>query len=220
MKRIGVTQRVTTALYGQPHDCLDQAWADLFVVLNAALAPLPNLEAAPEKIAAYLGAAQLDGFILSGGNDIAGLADEARGSQVSLRRDDFERAVIAYARARNVPLLGVCRGMQFLNMDLGGKLTPVEGHAGVRHRIKKTGETLPAYLDAAPDEIEVNSYHSYAIAAEGLAPDLIAAATDSDGHVEAFFHPAEPLAGIMWHPERETSATETDKRLMTAFLGL
>jgi putative glutamine amidotransferase len=220
MKRIGVTQRVTTALYGQPHDCLDQAWADLFAALGAEFLPLPNLDTAPEKIEHYLSAAKLDGFILSGGNDIAGVAEGAKGSQISLRRDPFERHVIAYARANALPLLGVCRGMQFLNIELGGALAQIEGHANTRHKVKKLPGETPALFGDLPTECEVNSYHNFAIPPDGLAPGLTAVAADEAGFIEACFHPAEPIAAIMWHPEREPTLRGNDRTLMSRLFRL
>ena len=69
-------------------------------------------------------------------------------------------------------------------------------------------------FQALPDEIDVNSYHTYAIAPEGLARELRIAAQDLAGNVEAFFHPIEPMAAIMWHPEREAAVRDFDRRLM------
>ncbi|MCW5724829.1 MAG: gamma-glutamyl-gamma-aminobutyrate hydrolase family protein [Maricaulaceae bacterium] len=217
MKRIGVTQRVSTQFHGQPHDCLDQAWADLLGAIGYEIAPLPNLAADGAAIGAYLNGQGLDALILSGGNDIAGLGDPA-GSQASPRRDTFERAAISWARGRRLPLLGVCRGMQFLNVVLGGSLVRVEGHAGTRHELTRAPGPQPAYFGALPDRFEANSFHNFAVAAKGLAPGLKAAAIDEDGLVEAFFHPDEPLAAIMWHPERERPTSAADRAVLMAIV--
>jgi gamma-glutamyl-gamma-aminobutyrate hydrolase PuuD len=218
LKRIGVTQRVSTQFHGQPHDCLDQAWADLLNELDYDINLLPNLAVDAEEISAYLDRQNFDALILSGGNDIAGLG-ETTGSQTSLRRDAFERAAVNWARGRRIPLLGVCRGLQFLNLVLGGSLGRIEGHAGTRHVLTRVPGALPTYFDALPTRFDVNSFHNFMIEPHGLAPELLPAATDSAGNVEAYFHPIEPMAAIMWHPEREGRDNQVDRAILRAFLG-
>jgi putative glutamine amidotransferase len=70
--------------------------------------------------------------------------------------------------------------------------------------------------------LHTNSYHNFCITAETLAPALRAFAICPDGTIEGAYHPALPIAGIMWHPERAqpdgmTARYNTD--LITAFLG-
>ncbi len=217
MKRIGVTQRVSDGFHGQPHDCLDQAWADLAEALGHDLAPLPNLGAPEAEICGWLDRQGLDALILSGGNDIAGLGDAA-GSQTSPRRDAFERAAIGWARRRGVPLLGVCRGMQFLNVVLGGSLVRVEGHAGTRHVLTRAPGRLADCLASLPERFEANSFHNFAVAPDGLAPALAPAAFDEAGLIEAVFVPGEPVAGVMWHPERERPFGAADLALLSSLI--
>jgi len=220
MTRIGITQRVSSRFHGQPHDCLDQAWTDLLLHMGYVPLPLPNLAGSEEAVAAYLSGLELDGLILSGGNDIAGQGD-AVGSEASERRDAFERAAIGWARRAALPVLGVCRGMQFLNVVLGGSLVRVEGHAGTRHQVRRVAGiadgTASCFSDL-PERFEVNSFHNFAVSPDGLAQGLVAVVTDEAGQVEAFAHAGERIAAIMWHPERSVPFNLMDMMLMDRLL--
>ena len=109
--------------------------------------------------------------------------DEASG------RDETEYALLESAMASELPVIGVCRGMQLIMDAMGTPLTRVEGHVAVRHRIV-----------GLSGERTVNSYHTWA--ATTLAKPLRAVATCGDV-IEAIDHEESLVSGIMWHPERE-----------------
>ncbi|MEU6552545.1 gamma-glutamyl-gamma-aminobutyrate hydrolase family protein [Streptomyces sp. NPDC046915] len=152
--------------------------------------------------------ARLDGLVVAGGPDV----DPARyGAERSPRtgppapeRDAWELALIDAALAARVPLLGVCRGMQLLNVALGGTLVQhLDGHAEVvgvfgGHPVKPVPGTL--YAEAVPEETTVPTYHHQAVdrLGEGLVPSAYAA----DGTVEALELPSAGwVLGVQWHPE-------------------
>lgn len=213
MKRIGITQRVSTHFWGQAHDCLDASWAQLAFSLSLAPVPLPNLDAEKQVIAEYLAQCNLSGLILSGGNDISGLGN-VRGSETCPVRDAFEATCIDWAIDQNTPILAVCRGFQFLNMQLGGNLTTIEGHEAARHVVHRSSGPAPNILDNYPVSLEVNSFHTYAISADDLAPDLTPLYTDIEGNVEAAHCVEKKVVGVMWHPERENPARSFDEALL------
>lgn len=213
MKRIGVTQRVSTMARGQPHDCLDSAWSALLFSFSYAPVPLPNIDLGQERICEYLNECGLSGLILSGGNDIAGFG-EVKGSEVSIVRDRFERAAIDWAVGAQVPILAVCRGMQLLNLHLGGGLTAVEGHAGVTHSVHRASASAPEFFGDPPESMAVNSYHNFAIAPDDLAPELEALFLDEQGFVEAAYGVRKRMVGVMWHPERARPAPPFDLTLI------
>ena len=204
MKRIGVTQRVEIiASHGERRDCLDQQWAALLEKLGYLLVPVPNGLSAPDSWLETMG---LDGFILSGGNDLAHLPDASRPSP---ERDATETAILDYTQQHQMPVLGVCRGLQMMNVYLGGNLVAVEGHVATRHSvIPEDGEPLFSAFS------EVNSFHDWGIAAEGLAETLLPGARCQDGTIEAARHASLPWACIMWHPEREKPFDEADLALL------
>jgi gamma-glutamyl-gamma-aminobutyrate hydrolase PuuD len=193
VKRIGITQRVERVQsYTERRDCLDQRWSDFVSQLECIPVPLPNIP--PAQVASFLDALSLDAILLSGGNSIASLDPTA--SDAAPERDAFETALLDEALSRNLPIVGVCRGMQVINRHLGGKLQNIRGHVAVRHAIATIDNQY-----RLPET--VNSYHNWSIAREGLANELKPIAVDDDGNVEAFKHVERNLLGIMWHPERE-----------------
>ncbi|MCP1727894.1 putative glutamine amidotransferase [Natronospira proteinivora] len=203
--RIGVSQRVEVIdRYGERRDCLDQAWFRLLESLGLVPVPLPN---SLEHPSAYLADLGLDGFILSGGNDLAHLPNVSRSAP---ERDRTEAAVLEFSRAQNLPVLGVCRGMQMMNHFLGGRLQPVQGHVATRHVVVPEGgdPLFEAYR-------EVNSFHDWAVPSDGLGQELKARARADDGTVEAAVHTSLPWLAIMWHPERETPFLDADTQLIS-----
>jgi putative glutamine amidotransferase len=154
--------------------------------------------------------ARLDGLVVSGGPDVEpvryGAVREAECGPSSAERDTWELALIEAALARRTPLLGICRGMQLLNVLLGGTLVQhMEGHRGEpgvfgQHMVRPVaGSRLAQVL---PDPVRVPTYHHQALArfGDGLVPGAYA----EDGTVEAVELPRSehPFAlAVQWHPE-------------------
>ncbi|MCF3134809.1 gamma-glutamyl-gamma-aminobutyrate hydrolase family protein [Streptomyces olivochromogenes] len=162
---------------------------------------------APERAAAAV--ARIDGLVVAGGPDVDPSRYDAERSPLTgppaPERDTWELALIEAALAARVPLLGVCRGMQLLNVALGGTLVQhIDGHAdGVgifgRHSVKPVPGTL--YAAAVPEETSVPTYHHQAV--DRLGKGLAASAYAEDGTVEAIELPESDgwVVGVQWHPE-------------------
>ncbi|MEU4110662.1 gamma-glutamyl-gamma-aminobutyrate hydrolase family protein [Streptomyces sp. NPDC027717] len=180
------------------------------------LLPPDDPSLAPEVVA------RLDGVVIAGGPDIDparyGAARTPRCGPPAPERDAWELALIEAALAARVPLLGICRGMQLLNVALGGTLVQhLDGHAeavGVfgAHPVRPVPGTLYAAIE--PDDTSVPTYHHQAV--DRLAPGLIPSAHAADGTVEAVeLAPAEGwVLGVQWHPEMGT-----DERVMRALVA-
>jgi putative glutamine amidotransferase len=212
MQRIGLTQRVEV-IQGRTgpterREALDQRWHGLLGEMGALAVPLPNGPALAATLIDELG---LNAIVLTGGNDIAETPEAAN---VAPERDNFERDLIATCLARGVPLLGVCRGMQMINVALGGRLGRTSGHAGVRHAVSVEGS------DHWPDPWSVNSYHDVCVPLDGLAPPLRCLAQAGNGDVEAFVHGDGRCHGVMWHPEREDPFRAEDLAYLKQVLEL
>ena len=113
--------------------------------------PMPNLLEDP---AGWLDAAGAQLIVLTGGDD-PGEPPE---------RHATEMRVLDYALARDIPVLGVCRGLQVLNVRFGGRLQPIEGHVAITHDVE-IGPRFRSFYGARP---QVNSFHNLGIAPEGL----------------------------------------------------
>ncbi|MFI1538039.1 gamma-glutamyl-gamma-aminobutyrate hydrolase family protein [Streptomyces anandii] len=161
----------------------------------------------PERAAGAV--ARLDGLVIAGGPDVEpfryGAEPGPRTGPPSPARDAWELALIEAALAARVPLLGICRGMQLLNVALGGTLVQhLDGHAEVTgvfggHAVKPVPGTR--YAAAVPEETTVPTYHHQAV--DRLGAHLVVSAHAADGTVEAVeLPPAKGWAlGVQWHPE-------------------
>ncbi|MGW1619500.1 gamma-glutamyl-gamma-aminobutyrate hydrolase family protein [Streptomyces sp. NPDC002172] len=163
---------------------------------------------APEHAAATV--ARLDGLVIAGGPDVEpvryGAEPDPRTGRPDRPRDAWELALIDAALAAGVPLLGICRGMQLLNVALGGTLVQhIDGHAetpGVfgHHPVKPVPGTL--YAATVPEETSVPTFHHQAV--DRLGTELVASAhATDDGTIEAVELPAGRgwVLGVQWHPE-------------------
>jgi putative glutamine amidotransferase len=194
------------------------------------LSPLISLD----MIAAMVD--RLDGVLLTGGEDLAP-ATYGAGAHPALgvtdpRRDTLELAVVRAARTRSIPLLGICRGLEVLNVALGGTLwqdlpserpdslphNQVSGRTARTHPVSVTpGSRLAAAVGGG--RLEVNSFHHQAI--RTLAPALVATATALDGIIEG----VETVDGgwllaVQWHPEEfYADPAAPDRGLFTALVA-
>lgn len=192
MKKIAVTQRlVKNTSYYEIREALDINWGALLDTLGFEPVILPlryDFKKTP-----------FDGLILTGGNDLSVISGDA----TDKLRDDFEKSLLDYCIARNMPVLGICRGMQMINFYFGGTLKKVENHAGTKH-----------FLDTG---IEVNSYHGYAVDAPGRGLQVIA--RSNDGVIEIMRHEKHNIYAQMAHPERCVPFNEHDVKFIKNFFG-
>lgn len=177
----------------------------------------------------------LDGLMLSGGNDVDpmlfGESPMTGLDLVNPVRDQLEMNLISEAYRRSMPILAICRGMQSLNVALGGTLyqdlptqysTPDGGRA-MLHTQTSPDRFASHTIDLPQDSplrqifgdkiIGVNSFHHQAVKA--LAPALSVGARAADGVIEAVYDTHVPFVyGVQWHPERMTEG----KPLFAAFV--
>lgn len=179
--------------------------------------------------------AGLHGLLLTGGGDLNpalfGEAPHATVYDVAPARDALEIAVTRDALAGRRPILAICRGLQVLNVALGGTLhqdlasnpgTPIRhSQPEPRDQPSHTVKLLPGSRLAevvGADEIDVNSMHHQAVNALGRG--LVPVAWASDQIVEGLemTDPSRLVLGVQWHPEELASHSETSRRLFTALI--
>ncbi|MFD3520812.1 gamma-glutamyl-gamma-aminobutyrate hydrolase family protein [Streptomyces sp. NPDC058653] len=153
--------------------------------------------------------ARLDGVVIAGGPDVEpvryGAEPDPRTGPPARERDEWELALIEAALASGTPLLAICRGMQLLNIALGGTLVQhLDGHTAAalgvfgEHPVKPVPGTR--YGTLVPEESDVPSSHHQAV--DRLGEGLIVSAYAGDGTVEAVELTDERwVLGVQWHPE-------------------
>jgi len=152
-----------------------------------------------------------DGVIIGGGDDISPML---YGGQISARaqldpdRDAMEKRIVEDAINANIPVLGICRGSQMLNVALGGSLHQ-DAYSAYPSRFRRT--ILPRKTVDVVDEtrlghilgvktLRVNALHTQAV--DRLGQHIVVAARDEGGMVQAVERIADPFAlGVQWHPE-------------------
>jgi putative glutamine amidotransferase len=177
----------------------------------------------------------VDGLLLTGGEDIEpswyGASPSPLLSPPSRERDLFELALFAVARQHKLPILGICRGIQLINVGLGGTLfqdLPSERPGAVDHRPEGPRDSRSHRVRLQPasraanalggTSITVNSSHHQAI--KDLAPGLIATGWTDDDLIEAAETPADTpwLLAIQWHPEEMHAEVRAPDRGLFAAL--
>ncbi|HWM32690.1 MAG TPA: gamma-glutamyl-gamma-aminobutyrate hydrolase family protein [Pseudolysinimonas sp.] len=151
---------------------------------------------------------RLDAVLLAGGEDVDpanyGASPAPQLGAIDPARDAFELALTRGALEHDVPLLGICRGQQLLNVALGGTiLQHVDGHLQREHRGERTHDVSVVagtrHAGMYGDRTRVNSFHHQTV--ERLGDGAVAAAHDADGHVEAIDVPGARALAVQWHPE-------------------
>ena len=172
-----------------------------------------------------------DGFLFTGGDDIApahyGEEMSDTCGAIQPYRDEFELAMLRLVMETSKPVLAICRGIQLVNVALGGTLyrdLPSEKPSSVLHRQTDFGSTPAHAVRVVPNtplgelmgeaELQVNSLHHQAI--KRLGDCLAVMARAGDGIIEALYLPGEQyLRALQWHPERMFD-TDAPSRLIFA----
>ena len=162
---------------------------------------------------------RFDGVLLPGGADLdpRRYGQEPRVETVGVVdfQDDLDLAAVHAVIAADLPTLAVCRGLQVLNVALGGTLQQHLQESTVCHRnavhdvTVLVGSRLHAVV--AAERVAVSSYHHQAI--DALAPDLVVTAIADDGVVEAVEHRLADILAVQWHPEDLHATSATDAAL-------
>ncbi|HEX4902890.1 MAG TPA: gamma-glutamyl-gamma-aminobutyrate hydrolase family protein [Acidimicrobiales bacterium] len=211
---LGVERALTT---------LDRAYVEAVAGAGGASVVLAVQD--PHHAAAVV--ARIDALVLSGGGDVAperyGAERHPEVAGVHEGRDAWELALIAEARARRLPILAICRGLQILNVALGGTLIQHlpdhEAAGGDPHLVPSRFDTDAHHVTVVPgtrlakvldqERVDVNTLHHQAV--DRIADELVVAAVDQHGIIEAAELGTEAILGVQWHPELIVHATPHDR---------
>lgn len=173
------------------------------------------------------------GFVLTGGQDVSPKFYKAELSKrcgvVCEMRDQMEEYILKEAVKRDRSVLGICRGIQFINACFGGDLyqdLETEYKSKVNHHMRPPYNRVvhevnilkdtPLFDILEKEKIGVNSYHHQAI--KSLSPQLRKMAVSEDGLVEAVYMPGKRfIVGVQWHPEFSYETDENSVKIVKAF---
>ena len=176
-----------------------------------------------------------DGLLFTGGQDVSpelyGEAPKPTCGEVCPARDRMEQALLRLALERDLPVLGICRGIQFLNAALGGTLyqdLPTEHPSQTQHHMTPPYDRAVHTVTLQPgtplaellgtEHIGVNSYHHQAV--KTLAPCLTEMAWSEDGLIEAVCLPGKRFVwAVQWHPEFSFRVNEDSRKIFGAFVA-
>ena len=177
-----------------------------------------------------------DGFLFTGGHDVSPELYQEKLLNNSVvccsRRDAMEKIVLQKVLELDKPLLGICRGIQFLNAALGGTLyqdLPTERPSVMEHhqqapydvpvhRVKILKDS-PLFQCLGVEELLVNSYHHQAV--RRMSPMLKPMAVSEDGLVEALYMPGHRFVwAVQWHPEFSYKTDVSSIQILQAFVRM
>jgi putative glutamine amidotransferase len=214
MINVAMSMRVTEEeSYIEKRDAISHDYIEYFEKLGCLVHLIPNKTTQVQK---YFSNIRYDAIILTGGNNILskkGLEEKSEISQIYPERDRTEFALIQHAIEHNIPLLGICRGMQTINVFFGGELSYfIMNHVAKTHLLCST--------KAEYNSKEVNSFHKIGIRKEELATGFRILASTEDGFLEAIKHKNKKIFAVQWHPERPKSDAFIDEIILNFLKGI
>lgn len=185
----------------------------------------------PEDAADHI--SRIDKLLLAGGHDVTpknyGSRPHQKLGETNPARDAFELALIKEAVKQQKPILGVCRGMQLLNVAFGGRLIQdlsLRDQETLKHVQLPTPFSVPTHFvtlasDFAlrsflPETYEVNSFHHQVV--DRLAEGFFIGAQAEDGVIEAIQSLTLPILGVQWHPELTRETIQTEQQIFDYFV--
>lgn len=190
--KIGISMEMTRVLRDTWHAALNHEWYDIFVgheiVPLSCHGNIPNTD-------------EFDLIVLTGGNDTVKF--QTWRNNVYPVRDEFESKLIRQCILTRTPLIGICRGSHFLNLEQGGTVRLME----------KPYDNVKIQLP----EFEVTCHHTICI--DRLASGFTVLQADSNGVIELAVHKENRQLGIGWHPERVVN-THTRKYILNLIKSL
>ena len=212
-----ITQREGHNMYGKSTDVLEAAYVEFYESLGVRLLPVSNFTRNLDEVVDE----QFDFLIVTGGGTLHPRHYiEPHNAELQPRRDAVEERLIMYCVQNNIPIIGVCRGMQHLNALLGGKIS-----YSARFKIPRpSGTVLMARVVGTDRYVKINNFHSDCVYVENLSTMFYPIVVDEEnGSVEAFVSPNMSILAFQWHPERYFESEEGrlfTRHLIQDFLGL
>lgn len=190
-----ITQRQILDQYGVECDSLESTYIKYFIELGVKLLVLSNFQDADLFDAEIL--------ILTGGGSVKSeYFDIKHNNYIQDKRDLLEKELFEQAVDKGIPILAICRGFQYINAIMGGKISRLSNLTHQR-QIKKDHE-----VQLKSEKINVNNFHNDGIFKKDLAKNLFTVAEDTQNNIiEAYYSKELKILGLQWHPERDFADT-------------
>lgn len=207
MKKIAITQRIlSNKTYFEQREALDIRWSILLKELNY----LPIILPIGIDFKDYFHNNNIEGILLTGGNDLNSL----KINDLSRLRDVYELNLISYGIENEIPIFGVCRGMQIVAKYFESTFKKVKDHVAVNHKLIVSENSK--YKKSLLKLGRVNSYHNFTI--DKIGNDLLESAFSfNDNSIEAIEHKKFKIFGQMWHSEREEPFKKEELDIIKSF---
>lgn len=201
--------------YKENRDGISHDWCNF--LSNFPITPIfvPNALVNPCQ---YFESLNVKGLLLTGGESIGDLKDPSK----KTKRDHTEYLLLDYAIKNKIPVLGVCRGLQLINLYFGGTTAEYNSenhkHVCVNHEISFVIDHLNM---VSGNRVTVNSFHKNGVLNKNLGKDLIPVAYSEDGLVECLKHRELKICAVQWHLERcINESKDFDFNVMKHWLSL
>ena len=203
-----ITQRESVNTHGGAADSLEHEYVDFFEAMGFVVFPISGFTT---RLSEFFSAVNPDLVVLTGGGIIQ--SETYRYDVFGWHQDDrdhMEDKLIRAALDKNIPLLGICRGMYKLNAYFGGRISCLDDANAPR----TIGHPHPVELMDGK-VFEVNHFHGDALYDADLGNNIAPIAYDSENSsIEAFRHTVNKALGLQWHPERMQPEAEGRKWAM------
>ena len=201
MLRALITQREGHNMYGKSTDVLEAAYVEFYESMGIRLLPVSNFTKDFDAV--------VDQHYL-----------EPHNAELQPRRDAMEEQLIMYCVHNNIPVIGVCRGMQHINALFGGKIS-----YSARFKVPRPrGVDHLARIVNTDRYVKINNFHSDCVYLENMSTMFYPIVVDEENEsVEAFVSPAMSILAFQWHPERIFESEEGrlfSRHLIQDFLGI
>ena len=205
---VAVTSKITYEKnYHEVRDSISHDLSNFFLNQKIFMTILPNINLDPKK---FFKKMPFDLLVLSGGDNI-NLTNIKKNS-----RENTEINFLLFCIKYKIPVIGICRGMQFINKYFGGGLT-IDNKSKHVNKFHKVSSKIK--FDFFPTKnFIVNSFHRNVINYDDLSNALNPICFADDKSIEGFIHKKYPIIGIMWHPERNFVENKTNTFFKKSFL--
>jgi gamma-glutamyl-gamma-aminobutyrate hydrolase PuuD len=208
-----ITQRESKDKHSTPIDVLEATYINFFEKNGLELRVVSNFHQSVKNLVN-----SADMVILTGGGSVHPIYyDKPHLDDIQINRDKVEQVLVHQALLKGIPILGICRGMQYINGIFGGKVSKLDKLIEIRD--VGVGKDHP--ISIGNGYMHVNNFHNDGIYEHNLAEEFDVVALDVENRVvESYYSKRNKILGIQWHPERNFTNYNSYKKseqLITSF---